>query len=114
MFRQIAAKTFASGKRSSAVPAAPIDPRVEASRASRPDEDPQRPRLLLAAEAEEAAADTSTADPLRLYVRQIGNGRILTREEERDLARRKDEGDPAARRQLIEANLRLVMSITRN
>ena len=34
--------------------------------------------------------------------------------EERELARRKDEGDEAARRRLIESNLRLVMSITRN
>jgi RNA polymerase primary sigma factor len=53
-------------------------------------------------------------DPLRLYVRQIGNGALLTREEERELARRKDAGDEAAKRQLIESNLRLVMAITRN
>jgi len=53
-------------------------------------------------------------DPLKLYVRQIGSGALLTREEERELARRKDEGDEAAKRQLIESNLRLVMAITRN
>jgi RNA polymerase primary sigma factor len=63
-------------------------------------------------EAEEAA--TQTQDPLKLYVRQIGDGRLLTAAEERELARRKDEGDEAAKRRLIEANLRLVMSITRN
>jgi RNA polymerase primary sigma factor len=56
----------------------------------------------------------STQDPLKLYVRQIGDGRLLTRDEERELARRKDEGDEDAKRRLIEANLRLVMSITRN
>src|SRR4051812_45962099 len=61
-----------------------------------------------------AAAQKPTSDPLRLYVRQIGDGRLLTREEERDLARRKDAGDEAAKRRLVEANLRLVMSITRN
>jgi RNA polymerase primary sigma factor len=55
-----------------------------------------------------------TQDPLKLYVRQIGDGRLLTRAEERELARRKDEGDEAAKRRLIESNLRLVMSITRN
>ena len=55
-----------------------------------------------------------TSDPLRLYVRQIGDGPLLTREEERELARRKDAGDEAAKRKLIESNLRLVMSITRN
>jgi RNA polymerase primary sigma factor len=52
-------------------------------------------------------------DPLRLYVRQIG-GRLLTATEERELARRKDEGDEWAKQRLIESNLRLVMSITRS
>ena len=55
-----------------------------------------------------------TSDPLKLYVRQIGDGRLLTPTEERELARRKDLGDEAAKRRLIECNLRLVMSITRN
>ena len=55
-----------------------------------------------------------TADPLKLYVRQIGDGRLLTPAEERELARLKDLGDPLAKRRLIECNLRLVMSITRN
>ena len=54
------------------------------------------------------------ADPLKLYVRQIGSGPLLTREEERELARRKDAGDDAARQRLIESNLRLVMSVARN
>jgi RNA polymerase primary sigma factor len=78
-----------------------------------------------AAEADEADADDegdgdavgqpeATQDPLKLYVRQIGDGRLLTAAEERELARRKDEGDEAAKRKLIESNLRLVMSITRN
>jgi RNA polymerase primary sigma factor len=53
-------------------------------------------------------------DPLKLYVRAIGDGRLLTPAAERELARRKDEGDDIARRKLIESNLRLVMSITRN
>jgi RNA polymerase primary sigma factor len=52
-------------------------------------------------------------DPLKLYVRQIGAGRLLTAEEERELARRKDAGDEAAKAKLVESNLRLVMSITR-
>jgi len=54
-----------------------------------------------------------SSDPLKLYVRQIGD-RLLTPAEERELARRKDLGDEAAKRRLIECNLRLVMSITRN
>jgi RNA polymerase primary sigma factor len=65
--------------------------------------------------AEEPAAERAPAeDPLKLYVRSIGGGALLTREEERELARRKDEGDEQAKRRLIESNLRLVMAITRN
>ena len=62
----------------------------------------------------EAATPPELADPLKLYVRAIGDGRLLTAVEERELARRKDLGDEAAKRKLIECNLRLVMSITRN
>jgi RNA polymerase primary sigma factor len=67
-------------------------------------------------ETEESAdeAPAPTQDPLKLYVRQIGNGPLLTAAEERELARRKDEGDEWAKRRLVECNLRLVMSITRN
>jgi RNA polymerase primary sigma factor len=65
-------------------------------------------------EDEPDAGAPQTRDPLKLYVRQIGDGRLLTREEERELARRKDAGDEAAKRRLVECNLRLVMSITRN
>jgi RNA polymerase primary sigma factor len=53
-------------------------------------------------------------DPLSLYVRSVGARRLLTLVEERELARRKDAGDEAAKWRLIESNLRLVMSITRN
>ncbi|HVN62514.1 MAG TPA: sigma-70 family RNA polymerase sigma factor [Gaiellaceae bacterium] len=65
---------------------------------------------------EEAAAEApeATQDPLKLYVRQIGDGRLLTPAEERELARRKDAGDEEAKKRLIECNLRLVMSITRH
>jgi RNA polymerase primary sigma factor len=61
-----------------------------------------------------ASEHTTAEDPLKLYVRQIGGGALLTREEERELARRKDEGDEEAKKRLIESNLRLVMAITRN
>ena len=65
--------------------------------------------------AEGAASEhAAAADPLKLYVRQIGGGPLLTREEERELARRKDAGDEEAKKRLIESNLRLVMAITRN
>jgi len=65
-------------------------------------------------DAAPVADSTPLHDPLKLYVRAIGDGRLLTAEEERELARRKDAGDEAAKAKLIESNLRLVMSITRN
>ena len=71
------------------------------------DEEPENARL---SDQEQLVS----ADALKLYVRQLGNGRLLTPSEERELARRKDMGDEAAKRRLIESNLRLVMSITRN
>ena len=84
---------------------------------------PAEPRLELLeqaaepeaeAEAEEREAPAATQDPLKLYVRQLGEAKLLTPPEERELARLKDEGDEHAKRRLIESNLRLVMSITRN
>jgi RNA polymerase primary sigma factor len=65
-------------------------------------------------QVEDEESEPQLRDPLKLYVRQIGDGRLLTPAEERELARRKDEGDEAAKKRLIECNLRLVMSITRN
>ena len=86
-----------------------VDPVEEPVAADADDDDaPDADEL----EALESAAQTQ--DPLKLYVRSIGGGPLLTRAEERELARRKDAGDEAAKRQLIESNLRLVMSITRN
>jgi RNA polymerase primary sigma factor len=72
---------------------------------------------LLAAEGDVEPAEEPASqldDPLKLYIRSIGDGRLLTREEERELARRKDAGDELAKKRLIESNLRLVMSITRS
>ena len=86
-------------------PAAPAEPEAEAQAEAEADDDP---------EAAELDVPAPTQDPLKLYVRQIGDGRLLTPAEERELARRKDEGDEWAKRRLIECNLRLVMSITRN
>jgi RNA polymerase primary sigma factor len=102
------------------------------------DSGPTEPRLELLADAEEADVEEEesteelvserddddgelratraepTQDPLKLYVRAIGDGPLLTAAEERQLARRKDEGDEEAKNKLIESNLRLVMSITRH
>jgi len=79
-----------------------------------PDQPPALELVEPADDEPETAAPGPTQDPLKLYVRQIGDGRLLTPAEERELARRKDLGDELAKRKLIESNLRLVMSITRH
>ena len=59
------------------------------------------------------AAEYSLDDPVRMYLKEIGQVRLLTAEEELDLARRVSEGDKAAKDKLTEANLRLVVSIAK-
>jgi RNA polymerase primary sigma factor len=99
--------------------------------ASVPEPDPAaflEPHLDLVSEAADDEEDVEPAgssgprgdgaaevvgDPLKLYVRRLGDGRLLTPGEERELARRKDAGDEEAKRRLIESNLRLVMSVAR-
>jgi RNA polymerase primary sigma factor len=53
-------------------------------------------------------------DSLRLYLRSIGRVELLTAEEEVQLARRIERGDMDAKRHMIEANLRLVVSIAKS
>jgi RNA polymerase primary sigma factor len=65
------------------------------------------------AELDLKEASAPAVDLLHTYVRQIGDGALLTHAEELDLARRKDLGDEAARRRLVECNLRLVISMAR-
>ncbi|MCI8674064.1 MAG: RNA polymerase sigma factor RpoD [Lachnospiraceae bacterium] len=54
-----------------------------------------------------------TEDPVRMYLKEIGTVPLLTAEEELELAERKSEGDNYAKERLIEANLRLVVSIAK-
>src|SRR5438094_8506593 len=64
-------------------------------------------------DAAPAAKAEATQDPLKLYVRAIGDGPLLTPAEERELARRKDEGDEEAQQKPTEANPRPGVSIIR-
>lgn len=52
-------------------------------------------------------------DPVRMYLKEIGKVKLLSPEEEVDLAIRMAEGDEAAKQQMAEANLRLVVSIAK-
>ena len=59
------------------------------------------------------AAEYNLDDPVRMYLKEIGQIKLLTAEEEVDLAKRVSEGDQAAKDKLTEANLRLVVSIAK-
>jgi len=52
-------------------------------------------------------------DPVRMYLKEIGKVPLLDAEEEKELARRMSEGDEYAKNKLVEANLRLVVSIAK-
>ena len=55
----------------------------------------------------------STEDPVRMFLKEIGNVPLLTTEQEVELAKRVEAGDEEAKKQLTEANLRLVVSIAK-
>jgi len=57
--------------------------------------------------------DIPLTDPVRMYLREIGKVSLLTAEEEVVLAQRMEEGDVKAKQKLVDANLRLVVSIAK-
>ncbi len=61
----------------------------------------------------ELAVEYNLDDPVRMYLKEIGQVRLLTAEEEVELARQVAEGNKAAKDKLTEANLRLVVSIAK-
>ena len=68
----------------------------------------------LASEGEDSSYDGSLIDdPVKMYLREIGNIEMLKPEEEQEIARRIAEGDESAKKRLSEANLRLVVSIAK-
>src|SRR5579862_6159901 len=69
--------------------------------------DEQRP----AAQPEPGTAEID--DSLGAYLREIGRGTLLTKEQEVELAKQIEAGSDAARRRMTEANLRLVVSIAK-
>lgn len=61
----------------------------------------------------ELAAEYNLDDPVRMYLKEIGQVKLLTADEEIELAKRVSEGDKVAKDRLTEANLRLVVSIAK-
>ena len=59
------------------------------------------------------AAEYNLDDPVRMYLKEIGQVKLLSADEEIDLAKRVSEGDQEAKNKLTEANLRLVVSIAK-
>ena len=59
------------------------------------------------------AAEFSLDDPVRMYLKEIGQVKLLSPDEEVELAKRVSEGDQDAKNKLTEANLRLVVSIAK-
>ena len=57
--------------------------------------------------------DLPLSDPVRMYLREIGKIPLLKPEEEVELAKRVEAGDPVGKAKLVEANLRLVVSIAK-
>jgi len=68
----------------------------------------QEPEKVYTADDEQA-----TADAIKIYLKEIQKSRLLTAEDERELAGLIAEGDDAARERMIESNLRLVVKIAK-
>src|SRR5256884_2655222 len=64
-------------------------------------------------EAPAEPGQTETDDALGAYLREIGRGTLLTKQQEVELAKQIEKGSDAARRRMTEANLRLVGSIAK-
>jgi RNA polymerase primary sigma factor len=76
----------------------------------------QRVEAAAAGRAKKAELDLTvepSLDSLRLYLRSIGKVDLLTAAQEVELAKRIERGDMLAKRQMVEANLRLVVSIAK-
>src|SRR5215217_5677403 len=86
-----------------------LDPALEAAQVERaPDKRGRRKKATLDLKPD------MTTDSLQLFLKDIGKVRLLTAQEEVDLARRIERGDLDAKQKMVESNLRLVVSIAKN
>ena len=86
-----------------------VDPALAAAQVERaPDKRGRRKKATLDLKPD------MTTDSLQLFLKDIGKVRLLTAQEEVDLARRIERGDLDAKQKMVESNLRLVVSIAKN
>src|SRR5680860_387817 len=86
-----------------------IDPALAAAQEERaPDKRSRRKKATLDLKPD------MTTDSLQLFLKDIGKVRLLTAQEEVDLAKRIERGDLDAKQKMLESNLRLVVSIAKN
>jgi RNA polymerase primary sigma factor len=83
-----------------------VEAAAQAAKAPTPPDAPKKPEIDLTIEP--------SLDSLRLYLRSIGKVDLLTAEQEVTLAKRIERGDMTAKQQMVEANLRLVVSIAKS
>src|SRR5918999_524100 len=86
-----------------------IDPALAAAQVERaPDKRGRRKKATIDLKPD------MTTDSLQLFLKDIGKVRLLTAQEEVDLAKRIERGDLDAKQKMVESNLRLVVSIAKN
>jgi RNA polymerase nonessential primary-like sigma factor len=85
--------------------------RALAEREAREAEEPEESEEPEPRAQDPSLSGPATTDVVRSYLRDIRRSQLLTFDQEQDLGRRIQEGDEDARRQMIESNLRLVVSI---
>ena len=78
-----------------------------------PTEEDENETIEIDVDNSDYLASAGTEDHVRMYLKEIGMVPLLTAEEELDLAIKKSQGDENAKKRLIEANLRLVVSIAK-
>jgi len=90
-----------------------VDPALKAAHVERAVDVKGRRRAKQKAQGVDLKPDMTT-DSLQLFLKDIGKVRLLTAQEEVDLAKRIERGDLDAKQKMVESNLRLVVSIAKN
>jgi RNA polymerase primary sigma factor len=107
--RRRASRPTATARRTRVSAPAPVPPTVPAPAPEKPVEEGDTTQFI---RRESTGYDGDTA--IKLYLREIGQVKLLTPQEEIQLAARIKKGDKKAREQMIKANLRLVVKIARD